>query len=140
MNTASPNIGASVATGEFTVKIGAPVAVDVPAHASAIGRHTLEKDYRGALQGHARGEMLAAGQPSSGEAAYVAIESFVGSLDGRSGGFTLSHFGQMHAGDEVLRIRVVPGSGTGELAGIDGELAIRREPGKHSYTFSYRIG
>jgi Protein of unknown function (DUF3224) len=51
-------------------------------------------------------------------------------LDDRDGGFALIHFGQMHAGSEELRINITPGSGTGALAGIQGELLIRRDAGE----------
>lgn len=139
MNAGSSNADSSVATGEFAVKIGPPDLISVPDGASPIGRHGLEKEYRGDLQGRALGEMLTSGQPQAGEATYVAIESFVGSLDGRNGGFALAHFGRMHAGSEELRIDISPGSGTGELFGIRGELLIRREAGKHYYTLNYAI-
>ena len=134
------NAGFSVAVGGFAVKIGAPDLIAVPEGASPIGRHLLEKEYDGGLQGRAVGEMLTSGQPQAGEATYVAIESFAGMLDGRKGGFALAHFGQMHAGSEELRVSITPGSGTGELSGIHGELLIRREAGKHYYTLNYLIG
>jgi uncharacterized protein DUF3224 len=140
VNAASSNVGASVTVGEFDVKIGAPDRLPTPADASPIWRHMLEKEYRGGLNGRSVGEMLTTGRPQAGEAAYVAIESFSGTLDGRTGGFALAHFGQMHAGGEELRVSVVPGSGTGELTGIQGELLIRREGGKHDYTLNYRLG
>lgn len=57
--------------------------------------------------------MLSAGEPQAGEAVYTALESFSGTLDGRSGGFALAHFGQVDAGVKELRIVIVPGSGTG---------------------------
>jgi hypothetical protein len=127
----------SVATGEFDVKIAPPALIAVPSNAAPIGRHVLEKTYHGALNGQASGEMLTAGQPRQGEATYVAIESFEGALDGKSGGFALAHFGEMDAGGESLSVQIVPGSGTGELARIRGTLQIRRESGKHYYTLTY---
>ncbi|MBN3806499.1 DUF3224 domain-containing protein [Paraburkholderia sp. Ac-20336] len=128
-----------VATGAFDVKIAPPDSVAVPAHAAPIGRHVIEKAYHGGLKGQALGEMLTAGKPREGEATYVALESFEGSLDGRCGGFALAHFGEMDAGREALRIDIVPGSGTGELSGIRGQLLIRRESSKHYYTLTYWI-
>lgn len=119
------------------MKIAPPEMIAVPPNASAIGRHMIEKAYRGGLSGRALGEMLTAGQPQRGEAAYVALESFEGALDGRAGSFSLAHFGEMDVGSEELRIGIVPGSGTGELSGIRGQLSIRREGGKHYYTLTY---
>jgi hypothetical protein len=138
--SSSPSeVALSVATGDFDVKINAPEILSVPEGASPIGRHALEKTFHGGLQGRSVGEMLSAGQPRSGEASYVAIESFFGTLDGRPGGFALAHLGTMHAGGESLQISVVPGSGTGALAGIEGELTIQRHDGKHDYTLKYRL-
>jgi hypothetical protein len=129
-----------VAAGEFDVQLGAPETLPVAAESPAIARFKLEKEYHGPMQGHASGEMLSAGQPQLGEATYVAIESFFGALDGRAGGFALAHRGDMHAGVDTLHISIVPGSGSGELAGIQGELKIRREAaGRYSYTLRYRI-
>ncbi|WP_312847794.1 DUF3224 domain-containing protein [Burkholderia gladioli] len=137
VNLALSDSPSSVATGGFDVKISPPEPVAVAPGASAIGRHAIEKTYHGGLAGHSLGEMLSAGQPQQGKAGYVAIESFEGTLDGRSGGFALAHLGEMDAGSEFLRIGIVPGSGTGELAGIKGQLQIRREAGRHDYTLTY---
>ncbi|WP_341774345.1 DUF3224 domain-containing protein [Burkholderia gladioli] len=130
VNLAPSDSPSSVATGGFEVKISPSEPVAVAPGASAIGRHAIEKTYHGGLTGHSLGEMLSAGQAQQGKAGYVAIESFEGTLDGRSGGFALAHLGEMDAGSEFLRIGIVPGSGTGELAGIKGQLQIRREAGR----------
>ncbi|WP_175870642.1 DUF3224 domain-containing protein [Burkholderia sp. BCC0397] len=137
MNVAPSDKKSFVAVGKFDVKIAPPDMIAVPANASVIGRHVIEKAYRGGLKGRALEEMLTAGQPQQGEATYVALESFEGVLDGRYGGFALAHLGEMDAGCEALRIGIVPGSGTGELSGLRGQLLIRREAGKHYYTLTY---
>jgi hypothetical protein len=41
---------------------------------------------------------------------------------------------------QSLEIRVVPDSGSGELAGIEGTMHIKIADGKHSYRFEYTIG
>lgn len=128
------------ARGQFEVKVGAAEMMKSPDGGPAMARRSLDKQYRGDLQGQALGEMLAAGQPQAGEAAYTALESFTGTLQGRAGGFALAHLGVMHAGGQDLRITIVPGSGTGELAGIHGELQLRIEEGVHHYTLNYRFG
>jgi len=43
----------------------------------------------------------------------------------------------MTRGAPELRVTVVPDSGTGELAGIIGQLGIVIADGKHSYDFEY---
>jgi hypothetical protein len=51
---------------------------------------------------------------------YVALLSVEGSLDGRSGGFAMTGNGTYDGTASRLELSVVPGSGTGELAGIRG--------------------
>lgn len=45
----------------------------------------------------------------------------------------------MQAGGQELRITIVPGSGTGALKGIRGELRLRIESGVHHYTLAYQL-
>jgi len=60
-------------------------------------------------------------------------------LQGRKGSFLLHHLGTMNRGTQQLTISVVPDSGTGDLKGITGTLAIRIENGKHFYDFEYTL-
>jgi hypothetical protein len=83
--------------------------------------------------------MLSAGTGVKGSAGYVAIERVVGRLDGRSGTFVLQHSGTMNRGQASLLVTVVPDSGTGELAGLAGTMAIDIVDGKHSYRFEYAL-
>jgi hypothetical protein len=45
----------------------------------------------------------------------------------------------MDQGSQRLSITVVPGSGTGALAGISGEFKIAITDGKHFYEFEYSL-
>ena len=120
------------ATGTFDVKVTPLTAAgDTP------GRFSIDKQYRGDLEGSGKGEMLTAGDASSGSAGYVAIERVTGKLDGKSGSFVLQHSGSMTRGAQQLAITVVPDSGTGELSGISGKMDIQIDHGKHSYVFEY---
>ncbi len=82
--------------------------------------------------------MLAMGN-ASGSAGYVAMELVTGTLDGRKGTFALQHSGTMARGTPTLHVHVVPDSGTDELAGLSGLLAIEITDGKHRYVFDYSI-
>jgi len=66
---------------------------------------------------------------------------FRGSLDKQySGDMTGSALGEMQmSGQQDLRIAIVPGSGSGELAGISGELTLRLEAGVHFYDLHYQL-
>ncbi len=124
------------ASGTFEVKMVPRKDED----GGTVGRFSLDKQYRGGLEATARGEMLAVGSGGPGSSGgYVALERVEGSLDGRKGGFALQHSGTMTRGAAQLSIAVVPDSGTGELAGLSGTLAIRIEDGKHFYDFDYAL-
>lgn len=124
------------ATGPFDVKI-APLETYVKGDAG-LGRFSIDKQYHGALEATAAGEMLSAGSAAS-SGGYVAIERVAGTLDGRTGTFVLQHSATMDAGTPLMSITVVPGSGTGALAGITGRMDIVIDAGKHSYVFEYTL-
>jgi hypothetical protein len=126
------------ASGTFDVKT-TPIAADDATAGTLIGRYSLVKQYHGDLEATSKGEMLGAGEPSSGNAGYVAMEQVTGTLDGHAGSFALEHVGVMEAGSYKLSVVVVPGSGTGDLTGISGTLNIVIAGGKHSYTFEYAL-
>jgi hypothetical protein len=99
----------------------------------------IEKEFQGDLEATSKGQMLAANSSVAGSAGYVAIERVAGSLDGRSGTFVLQHSGTLTRGTPELTITVVPDSGTEELEGLTGTMAIQIEGGKHSYHFDYEL-
>lgn len=128
----------SVATGTFDVKLTPQALADTSADAT-LGRLALDKQFHGALEGTSRGEMLSARTTFDDSAGYVAIERVTGTLDGRKGSFVLQHTGTMTRGQQQLTITVVPDSGTGDLAGLSGTMAIRIAGGKHYYEFQYAL-
>ena len=125
-----------IVSGEFEVKMQ-PESMSAVAADSGIGRMSLDKRYHGALDATGTGEMLAYMDRAIMSGAYVAMELVQGRLDGRSGSFLLHHRGTMTRGAPGLTVAVVPDSGTGELAGLDGTLVIRIENGQHYYDFDY---
>jgi hypothetical protein len=128
----------STAAGTFEVKT-APLPPDEALSATSIGRYSLDKTYRGDLEGASAGEMLGAGSLATGTAGYVAIEEVTGALNGLSGSFALQHFGTMDGGKFEMNVQVVPGSGTDGLMGITGTMKIIIEGGKHSYQLEYAL-
>ena len=125
------------ATGEFDVKV-VPVA-DEKGEGGSLGRMSLDKQFRGDLSGTSKGEMLTAMTATKGSAGYVAVERFTGTLAGKAGSFMLQHTGTMNRGAQSLSVSVVPDSGTGQLAGLEGRMGIRIEGGKHFYDFDYSV-
>jgi len=124
------------ATGTFEVKL---TPQDDKSADKSIGRLTFEKQWHGDIEGTSAGQMLTGGDVSTGSAGYVAIEKFTGTVGGRKGSFIFQHSATMTKGKGDLAIGVVPESGTDELKGISGKLAIKIERGKHSYEFDYTL-
>ena len=130
--------GLMLAKGPFDVKM-APVDT---AHKDekAIARYSLDKVYHGDLEATGTGEMLASMGEVKNSGVYVAMEIVNGTLAGKKGTFALGHMGTMTRGTQTLSIKVVPDSGTGELAGLTGQMKIIiAADGKHSYEFEYAI-
>ena len=103
------------------------------------GRFLIDKQFHGDLEGTSKGQMLSAGTAVKGSAGYVAIEQVEGTLNGRKGEFVLQHTGIMTRGVPQLTITVVPDSGTDQLTGLTGKMAIIIADGKHSYEFDYEL-
>jgi hypothetical protein len=125
------------ATGTFAVKVS-PQSPD-EGDTSGVGRLLLDKQFQGDLEATSKGQMLTAGTGVQGSAGYVAIERVSGTLHGRSGSFVLQHSGTMMRGAPQLTVTVVPDSGTGQLVGLAGTMAINIADGKHSYDFEYTL-
>jgi hypothetical protein len=105
-----------------------------------IARVHVEKTFSGDLTGTSTAELITV---TTGDVprAYVAIERFEGTLDGRTGGFVLQHNAGGENGSPWLSWKITEGSGTGDLEGITGEGQIVIGPdGSHSYTLDYAVG
>ncbi|MGH9385734.1 MAG: DUF3224 domain-containing protein [Vicinamibacterales bacterium] len=127
------------AKGEFEVKL-VPQPSDDKSEGSPMGRMTIDKVFRGDLEGMSKGEMLTATAPTvKGSGVYVAVERVAGTLNGRKGTFALHHTGIMDRGTQNLTVTVVPDSGTGGLAGMTGTMKIIIEGKRHFYEFDYSI-
>jgi hypothetical protein len=124
------------ASGTFEVKV-TPQPADE--RAPAIGRMSIDKQFWGDLEATSYGQMLTAVTGVIGSAGYVAIEQVTGSLHGHNGAFVLQHSGTMTRGAPQLTVSVVPDSGTGQLAGLAGTMAITIADGQHSYDFEYTL-
>ncbi len=119
-------------TAEFSVDLQ-PNAPDL----EATGRFDFTKAWTGGMAGTSRGLMLSAGDPAAGNAGYVALEVFDGTIDGHPGTVALQQSGLMSDGDHVLHYDLVPGSGTGSLAGIIGSVDLTIDDGTHRVVVRY---
>ena len=127
------------ATGPFDVKLTPQDDKIDP----TLGRMTIDKQFHGELEATSKGQMLTAATEVKGSAGYVAIERVTGTLrtpnGARTGSFALQHTGTLTRGAPQLSVTVVPDSGTGQLAGLTGKMAINIADGKHSYDFEYSL-
>ena len=121
------------ATGDLEVDLTPQADAEAPA-----GRMILNKTYRGEMTGSGIGQMISK-RTENGTAVYYAIEEFSGSVDGRSGAFTLVHQGSMSKDAQSLEITVLEGSGSGELVTITGSMLITQDANGHRYDFRYEL-
>ncbi len=124
------------AKGEFEVTRIPQDELDIGGGAT-VGHSRFDKRFHGPLEATSVVHMLALMTPVPGSGAYVAIERIEGTLDGRRGSFFAQHNGIMDRGRPSLDLTVVPDSGSGELTGLHGRIAIDIVEGKHFYTFDY---
>jgi hypothetical protein len=89
----------------------------------AFGRVTMRKEFSGALTGSSVLSMTSAAVGES-PVGYAALELVTGTLDGRSGTFVLQHSGVVDEGAPSPSGVVLPGTGTGGLAGLRGSMTI----------------
>ena len=88
--------------------------------ATLVGIEVTER-FHGDIEGEGRARMLQALRPD-GSATFVGHERVTATVAGRSGTFVFQDVGTLSpTGDVDGRWFVVPGSGTGQLAGLRGE-------------------
>jgi hypothetical protein len=126
------------ARGTFEVQVK-PLPVDAYTDETSMGRMTIDKQFSGDLVGTGKGQMLTGMGGVKGSAAYSAIERVSGTLAGKRGTFVLQHTGIVARGAQSLVITIVPDSGTDELTGISGVMAIIVEGKAHSYDLEYTL-
>ena len=98
--------------------------------------------YAGDLVGEGRSNMLMCyGDSADVPVYYTSLERFDGTVDGRAGTFVMQANGVFADGVAASTWFVVPGSGTGELAGLRGEGAARAVSGEATIpvTFEYHF-
>lgn len=110
-----------------------------------LGRATVSKSFSGDLAGESTADLLMCQADESGldaGAGYVASELVVGRLGDLDGSFVLQHWGLTGGGlPSRTGGHVVPGSGTGHLAGLTGVIEISvDDEGAHTITIDYEIG
>ena len=127
------------ATGTFEINLNSLDSHTEGCDGIDFGHQSLSKTFTGGLEATSKGEMLSVFTPVVGSAGYVALEQVTGSLEGRQGSFVLQHFGTMNQFTDRLVLEVVPDSGTGDLAGLFGQMTFSLESDRHCYEFEYGL-
>lgn len=102
-------------------------------------RATVVAAYTGDLIGESRIDWLMYYGPGEDPVHYVGLERFTATIGGRSGTFAVQSQGMFAGGVPRTSWFVVPGSGTGELAGLRGQGTYAAQEGEPRVpvTFEY---
>jgi hypothetical protein len=101
-----------------------------------MGHNSFYKTFTGDIIGTSVVKAIMLVTENSGPAVYVGIERFNCNVHGRHGTFLLTHTAFMPDPGQLTRWQIVPGSGSGELAGISGFGEI--QPG-HTFRLEYSL-
>jgi hypothetical protein len=88
---------------------------------------TLRRRFNGAIEGESIAHVLIS-RPTPDRVGYVATDRFEGTIGERAGGFVFQHGGPIDRGQLRPFGYIVPGSGTGDFAGVTGEVVITFTP------------
>ena len=132
------------ASSTFTVENFVPVNLPVsagPDTAISVAVATMTKQFTGEVSGRSTTVFTYTLDPASNAGGYVAMESFDGSVHGRTGTFTFTHSATTSGVDRNAEsFTIIPSNGTGELAGISGGGGITVDPdGTHHLWFDYEL-
>ena len=117
------------ASAEITVGKYEPSVYEQPADGPVLTRIHIEESFSGDIQADGVVEFLQVGR-ADGSASFVGIERVTGSVGGRAGTFLLQDQGTVAGNIVSGDWFVIPGSGTGELAGLRGEGGFRANLGE----------
>ena len=112
---------------------------DEPENGPKLTRAHIRKSFHGDLSGTGN-LMYVMTYLDGGFASFTGFEKVVGTLGGRIGSFVLRHTGFFDGEKATAEYEVVPGSGTGELAGISGTGGFSAgHADEHDMTLDYEV-
>jgi hypothetical protein len=106
---------------------------------------SVEYALKGSLEGTAAVEYLMfykffdSKDPHRSSAQYVGLMELDGKLDGKSGSFAVEDKGRFESGEAVSKLRVLEGSGKGELKGIKGTGKYLAGPQGGTFELDYEL-
>ena len=131
-------------TAPFTITSWEETPYDEPADGPRLARVVVEKAFAGELEGTSRAEVLMCQADPADYlkgAGFIGSEKFVGRLGDAEGSFVMQHGGISGGGQDPYTFgTIVPGSGTGALAGISGKVEFARTAeGAHHLNITYEL-
>ena len=117
-------------TADFEVSSWEPTPYAVEGTNSELSTVRAVKIFEGPISGTSVSDLLLAGNATG--AGYVGSEVFAGSVKGREGTMVIQHWGLAEGEATASSGHIIPGSGTGGLAGISGKAIFSQtEDGQH---------
>jgi len=117
------------ANAVITVHKYEPAAYDEPAEGPVLAKIHVEESFSGDISGDGVVEFLQAAR-ADGSASFVGIERITGTVAGGNGTFLLQDAGTVQDNIVSGDWFVIPGSGTGQLAGLRGTGGFRANLGE----------
>ena len=119
------------AEGRIEVKKYEPKNYEESGDGPKLAEINVVENFVGDIEGEGRARFLQAAR-ADGSASFVGLERVTGTLAGRKGTFLLQDSGTLVGSAVSGEWFVVPGSGTGDLAGLRGEGGFKATLGQHA--------
>jgi len=128
------------ATGSFTVDSWDEAGYEELEGGAKLTEANVTQTFEGSLAGQGSVRWLMSYRPD-GTAQYVGLQRFEGTLDGLRGSFVAETSGNFDNERARWTLTVIPGTGTGELAGLEGSGTFEApHGGSASFDFDYQVG
>lgn len=133
------------ATATFTPRRWDEKTHDQVSPSTKMTRASVEYQYSGEMHGEGAVEysMFYSSydehDPHKAAAEYIGLIKFTGTLNGKAGAFVVEERGAFEAATAKSSLRILPGSGTGQLVGISGTGTSVATPKSCRIEFEYRL-
>ncbi|MEU6865741.1 DUF3224 domain-containing protein [Streptomyces sp. NPDC046876] len=128
-------------TGRFTFADWEEQPVGPADSTPRLARSTVVNSFTGGIEAPSTSCAYTITYTGESVGSYTGVELLSGAVDGRTGSFALEQRGTFDAGGTRCTFEVVPGSGTGELAGLSGSGGFEYRHGDTSvaYVLTYAL-
>ncbi|MFI5670708.1 DUF3224 domain-containing protein [Streptomyces sp. NPDC051704] len=134
-------MSARTTTGRFTFADWQEQPIGPAGSTPRLARSTVVNAFAGGIEAAATDAAYTITYTGEGTGSYTGLELLSGAVDGRKGAFVLEQRGTFDASGTRCTFEVVPGSGSGELAGLSGSGGFTYRHGDTSvaYEFGYTV-